>query len=351
MRKFLALVITLSSLNIATAQAADIKTVSVRNCVNINTGEARLVSAKVSKCSKSEKLVKLVIPATEPESLVHTGAGAPIDFQTGHDGDFYVDSVGKMVYGPRIAGVWGAGSAMVGETGPIGKTGSALISGLGNPDSQTGIIGDFYLDIAAKVIFGPKSERAGWGVGSSITGPQGATGAQGAQGNPGATGATGAPGGFGAYGSFYDTSTVTLVQNTATAIPLGVTQFASGVSILGGSKITFAQSGKFNISFSTQLSKEDNGDDIVSIWLCKGTNGGVCNNVSWSNTDMVFSGANARHVAAWNFFVEANSGDYYQLLISSAGTTLKTKILSTAGQSTPSRPETPGTILTVNQVG
>jgi hypothetical protein len=66
---------------------------------------------------------------------------------------------------------------------------------------------------------------------------------------------------------------------------------------------------------------------------------------------MVFSGANARHVAAWNFFVEANSGDYYQLLISSAGTTLKTKILSTAGQSTPSRPETPGTILTVNQVG
>ncbi len=114
MRKFLALVITLSSLNIATAQAADIKTVSVRNCVNINTGEARLVSAKVSKCSKSEKLVKLVIPATEPESLVHTGAGAPIDFQTGHDGDFYIDSIGKMVYGPRIAGVWGAGSAMVG---------------------------------------------------------------------------------------------------------------------------------------------------------------------------------------------------------------------------------------------
>ena len=66
---------------------------------------------------------------------------------------------------------------------------------------------------------------------------------------------------------------------------------------------------------------------------------------------MVFSGSNARHVAAWNFFVDANAGEYVQLLISSAGTTLKTKILSTSSQSSPNRPEIPGTILTVNQVG
>lgn len=351
MRKFLVLVITFASFNISTAHAAEIKTVSVRNCVNISTGEARLVSAKVTKCAKGEKLVKLVIPSVEPESLVHTGPGAPIDFQTGHDGDFYIDSAAKKIFGPRLAGVWGAGSAMVGEVGPVGKTGSALISGMGNPDSQTGVIGDFYLDITARVIFGPKSERSGWGAGSSITGPQGASGAQGPQGVPGATGATGAPGGFGAHGSFYDTTTVTLVQNIATAIPLGVTQFASRVSIVDGSKITFAQSGKFNIAFSSQLVKEDNGDDIVSIWLCKGSNGGSCANQTWTNTDMVFSGANARHVAAWNFFVDAAAGDYYQLLISSAGTTLKTKILSAGGQSTPARPEIPGTILTVNQVG
>jgi hypothetical protein len=134
-------------------------------------------------------------------------------------------------------------------------------------------------------------------------------------------------------------------------IPLGVTQFASGVSITSGSRITFSSTGKFNIAFSSQIIKEDTGDDTISIWLCKGSNGGSCTNVPWSNTDMVFSGSNARNVAAWNFFVEATSGDYYQLMISSAGTTLKTKILSTAGQSNPNRPEIPGTILTVNQVG
>ena len=295
--------------------------------------------------------MKMVLPVVEPESLVHTDTSAPIDFQTGHDGDFYIDATAKKIYGPRIAGLWGVGSSMIGEVGPIGKTGSALISGNIPPDSSTGMVGDFYLDINSKIIYGPKSERAGWGVGSPITGPQGSPGASGPQGPPGTAGAPGAAGGFGAYGSFYDTTTVVLTQSTATAIPLGVTQFASGVSITDGSKVTFSTAGKFNVAFSSQITKEDNGDDVISIWLCKGSNGGACNNLPWSNSDIVFSGANSRHVAAWNFFVEASAGEYFQLMISSAGTTLKTKILSAPAQSAPARPEIPGTILTVNQVG
>lgn len=62
-------------------------------------------------------------------------------------------------------------------------------------------------------------------------------------------------------------------------------------------------------------------------------------------------GADARYVAAWNFFLNVQSGDYYQLMITSSGTTLKTKILSAPAQTNPVRPEVPGTILTVNQVG
>ena len=351
MRRFIALTLLLTSLPVASAEAAETKTVTVRNCVNLKTGEARLISDKVTKCSKSEKLVKMALPILEPESLVHAGAGAPVDFQIGHDGDFYIDTTVRKIYGPRIAGLWGAGSSMVGEVGPVGKTGSALISGITAPDSATGFIGDFYLDITAKLIYGPKSERAGWGIGSSITGPQGATGATGAPGAQGPQGNPGAAGGFGAYGSFYDTTTVTLTQSVATAIPLGVTQFASGVSIVAGSKITFSASGKFNIAFSSQVLKEDAGDDVISIWLCKASNGGVCTNVPWTNTDMIFSGQNTRHVAAWNFFVDATANDYFQLMISSAGTTLRTKILSAVAQSSPARPEIPGTILTVNQVG
>lgn len=331
--------------------AAETVISTVKNCVHMTTGEARLVSSKITKCLRNEKLVKIALPQLLPESHMHAGAGAPIDVIIGHDGDFYIDTKTKTLYGPRIGGMWGAGVSMVGEVGPIGKTGSALLSGITPPDSSTGIVGDFYLDINAKIIYGPKSERAGWGVGSPITGPQGSPGVSGPQGPQGPAGAPGAAGGFGAYGSFYDTTTVTLTQSTATPIPLGVTAFSNQVAIIDGSKIQVNRSGKFNIAFSSQITKEDNGDDVISIWLCKGANGGACTNLPWSNTDMLFSGLNARHVAAWNFFVEASAGEYFQLMISSSGTTLKTKILSAPAQSAPTRPEIPGTILTVNQVG
>lgn len=330
------------------AEAATTATKTVKNCVNIATGEARLISDRVIKCGKSERLVKLVIPMLDPDSHMHLGGGAPIDFQTGHDGDFYIDTVGKNVYGPRVAGIWGPSSSMVGEVGATGKTGASIVSGSTPPDSSTGFFGDFYLDIVAKIIYGPKNERSGWGVGSSIAGPQGATGPIGPT---GPTGPTGAPGGFGSYGSFYDTGTLVLTQNVATAIPINSTHFSSGVTIVDGSKITFSTSGKFNLAFSSQIVKEDAGTDIVTIWLCKGTNGGACMNQPWTATDLYLIGSDARQVAAWNFFVTAASGDYFQIMISSAGTTLKTKVVSAPAQSSPARPEIPATIFTINQVG
>ncbi len=347
MRKIILASLLISMFPIS-AHAADLVQTPVKNCVNTVTGEARLVSAKVTKCGKNEKLVKIVVPLYVPDSLVHTGTTSPVDFLTGQDGDFYIDVLGKKIYGPRIAGVWGAGISMIGERGPVGKTGASLISGNSAPDPLVGVVGDFYLDVTAKMIYGPKNERTIWGVGTSISG---ATGAQGSTGAQGPAGPAGAPGGYGKYGSFYDTTTVTLIQSTATAIPLGVTDFSDGISVTDGSRITFSSSGKFNISFSTQLLKEDNGTDTLTIWLCKGSNGGSCTNVPWSATNLYLDGADARYVAAWNFFVNAQSGDYYQLMISSSGTTLKTKILSTPASTLPNRPEVPGTILTVSQVG
>ena len=319
---------------------------SVKNCVNIKSGEARLVSA-TAKCKKGEKLVTLALPVLDSAlyTHMHSGTTPPIDGVTGHEGDFYINTSTNQIYGPRKNGLWGP---PINITGAAGINGSALISGEGVPNIVQGIYGDFYLDVKNYRIYGPKNEREGWGVGVSLIGPQGATGAQGPQ---GASGSNGAPGGFGSHGSFYDTSTVTLTKDIATPIPLNTTAFASGVSIVDGSKITFANAGKYNIAFSSQITKADNGDDTISIWLCKGVIGAACSNVPWSNTDMIFSGNNSRHVAAWNFFMSMQADEYVQLMISSNGTTLQTKINSLPAQSSPSRPEIPGTILTVNQVG
>ena len=351
MRKLVIVLLLSVTIGSVSAVAATTTTKTVKNCVNTKSGETRLVSEKVTKCAKSELLVKLVIPVPEPDSFMHVGPGAPIDFQTGHDGDFYIDTLGKKVYGPRVAGLWGTPSSMLGEVGAAGKNGAAIVSGNTPPDSAIGVAGDFYLDIVAKLIYGPKNERTGWGIGSSISGPQGAPGTPGPAGATGATGAAGAPGGFGSYGAFYDTGTLILTQNVPAALPLNTTQFSSGVSVVDGTKIRFSTSGKFNITFSSQIVKEDAGTDVVTIWLCKGTNGGVCINEPWSATDLYLVGSDARQVAAWNFFVSAAPSDYFQIMISSGGTTLKTKVISAPAQTSPVRPEVPATILTVNQVG
>ena len=241
-----------------------------------------------------------------------------------------------------------------GPPGPQGPQGPQGVRGARGPRGARGARGPVGpIGPAGPVGLAGAVGAVGPAGATGATGPAGPVGATGATGSPGATGATGAigatgpAGGFGAYGSFYDTSTVPLTQSEVTAVPLNSTDFASGVSIVDGSKITFSVSGKFNIMFSSQIEKGDAGTDKLSVWLAK--NG---DNVPWSNTDVVItsSGANSRHVVAWNFFVSVVPGNYVQILMTST-TSSQMVIRSVVGQTNPIRPEIPGTIVTVNQVG
>lgn len=230
---------------------------------------------------------------------------------------------------PGESGVKGP-QGIVGPTGPVGPAGS---QGNQGPQGETGPQG-------------PQGEPGPEGP----TGPQGIAGPVGPVGPPGEQGSQGEqgpPGGFGAYGSFYDTTTVPLTRYVPLAVPLNSVDFASNVSITDGSKITIATAGKFNIAFSTQVEKADAGTDLVSVWLRKNNE-----NVPWTNTDVVItaSGANSRHLIAFNYFVDAVAGDFFQLMMTST-TSSQTVIKSVSTQTNPDRPEIPGTILTVNQVG
>ena len=247
-----------------------------------------------------------------------------------------------------------------GERGPVGPKGERGVQGAPGADGRDGNDGQ-------RGVRGPQGARGLTGeVGamgpmglpgvdgvdgsSGAQGPTGATGltgATGATGPPGPTGATGPAGGFGAYGSFYDTTTVSLPQNVVTPVSLNTTDFARDVSIVDSSKITFAVAGKFNIMFSSQIEKADAGTDTMSVWLSKNSQ-----NVPWSNTDVVItsSGANSRHLVMLNYFVDAVSGDFFQVLMTST-TSSQMVIRSVGAQTNPARPEIPSTILTVNQVG
>lgn len=97
---------------------------------------------------------------------------------------------------------WGAAQGVTGPTGPNGADGARIFWGTTGPATNIGRSGDFYIDGAAGVLYGPKANNA-WGGGLLLqSGPSGPTGAAGPSGPTGAassvTGPTGATGATGA---------------------------------------------------------------------------------------------------------------------------------------------------------
>jgi hypothetical protein len=133
-------------------------------------------------------------PGTDGASVL-AGAGIP-STSIGKVGDFFVDTVGKVLWGPKNSTNWGSGLALVGPQGLPGKT---VLNGAGAPAAALGTIGDFYIDVTARAIYGPKT-AAGWGAPTPLVGPTGATGPQGPQGIQGIQGIQGPVGAQGPQG-------------------------------------------------------------------------------------------------------------------------------------------------------
>lgn len=150
-----------------------------------------------------------------------------------------------------------------------------------------------------------------------------------------------------AYGSFYDvTNQIAAAADSAFAMKLSNTDFASGISVQNDSQLRFLNAGVYNIQFSAQLDRNaGTAVQLVKIWLRKN---GV--NVPASATEIVISGgvSTAATVASWNFFQNLNAGDQVELMWSVSNP--QVYIAYTPATSTPSRPAIPSLILTVNQV-
>ena len=276
------------------------KEYQLQACIHKKTKVVRIVVVP-KKCTKRERAVRINTTVTNPTSAIRYGVGPPTG-RVGVDGDFYVDTANYLFYGPRVAGNWGVGQSLVGPAGPTGPAGPS--------------------------------------------GPQGPGGSAGAT---GPSGPAGAAGGFGAYGSFYDDTTVSLTANTPISVPLRGQYFdGRGVSVTSGTRITMANAGKYNIAFSLQLRNGANQARTITIWLRK--NGA---DVALTSTD-VYLGTSAteeKYVAAWNFFVDAAAGDYFELMIETNNTGVSLYSGDSANVAAPAPPKIPSTILTVNQVG
>ena len=99
-------------------------------------------------------------------NVILWGTGAP----TGDDGtndDFWIDTTAWTIHGPKAAGSWPSGVALIGpagadgDAGADGADGAAFLSGAGAPSGGTGADGDGWFDTTGRTLYGPKAAGGG----------------------------------------------------------------------------------------------------------------------------------------------------------------------------------------------
>jgi hypothetical protein len=353
----------------ATGPTGESSIISVTGSLNFDTGTGLLSLDEGTAGGLATLNASGVVPDEQlPNDIVRTDAltGALGDYILSSEkgatgGVAELDITGKVPLEqlPDGFGTTGATGAtgVTGSTGPTGAQGTSInvrgsVAAVVNLPASGNAVNDAYIVDADGDLYvwgGSSWSSVGQIVGPA--GPNGATGATGVTGtgttgSTGATGPTGAGGTISYFGSFWDTTTQVNTNGPtgANAMTFNTTDPNSyGVSIASNSRITFGHAGIYNLQFSAQFDKTDSGLDDVDVWLKK--NG---TNVSNTNTQLTLPGVNSKLVAAWNFIVEAETSDYYELYWSSADTDMR--ILAQATQNNPSRPEIPSVILTVTPV-
>jgi len=184
--------------------------------------------------------------------------------------------------------------------------------------------------------------------GNGVPGPTGPTGPQGPQGETGPQGPQGTAGGFGYSASYWSTQDQTATTGSVQAHTLNNIDWENGIQLVDNSKVTFLHAGKYNIAFSDQLHAVGGGGSgtAVNIWLAK--NGTA---VEDTNTKVIVNNNNPYFVAAWNFFVNVNANDFYQLMWSTDNANVRLEHEPGTGSGANRHPSIPSVILTVSQVG
>jgi hypothetical protein len=142
------------------------------------------------------------------------------------------------------------------------------------------------------------------------------------------------------YGSFYDTTTQTAAAiNTAYAITFNTVDLSVGVTVgTPTSRIYVDRPNVYNVQFSAQVDKTSGGVALVWVWLRKN---GV--NVPDSAGQIRIQGNNAEILAAWNYILQLNAGDYIELMWEVDDTS----VILLADPASAVHPSVPSIILTV----
>jgi hypothetical protein len=149
----------------------------------------------------------------------------------------------------------------------------------------------------------------------------------------------------GYYAMYQDNNTQTIaVINTGYPIKFRTMDLSNGVSVVSDSRITFANTGIYNLQFSVQLQNSDTQEHDVTIWLRK--NGSdVAGSSGFVAVVAKHGGINGHVLPSWNYLLDVVAGEYYELVWSATSTSV-TMPFYAAGSPPPS---TASAIFTVTQ--
>ena len=157
------------------------------------------------------------------------------------------------------------------------------------------------------------------------------------------------------YGSFQRNSNLLFAAaNTAYIIPMDTTDAANGMYFLAGDGVHVEQDGVYNYQFSVQFANTDSQAHTAYIWLRKN---GVDEEGTASKFDVPskHGSSNGFLIAACNFYVSMNAGDYIEIWGAAdavEGTLTDGVFLEAyAAQTTPfARPSVPSVVVTLTFV-
>ena len=149
----------------------------------------------------------------------------------------------------------------------------------------------------------------------------------------------------GYYAMYQDVLTQTIaVINTGYPIKFRTLDLSNGVSVVSDSRITFANTGIYNLQFSVQLENSDTQEHDVTIWLRK--NGvDVVGSAGFVAVVSKHGGINGHVLPSWNYLLDVIAGEYYELVWSATSTQVTMPFIA-AGSPPPS---TASAIFTVTQ--
>ena len=227
-----------------------------------------------------------------------------------------------------------------GKNGKDGRDGKDGASGKNGKDGSDGIsVVDAKIDFDDTLVF-KLSDGKEINVGE-VRGEKGEKGERGAAGLSGAI--------FQNYGAFSDYQNQTATANTATALLVRQTDYSKNVTVIGNSKITFTEIGKYNIQWSAQFNNADTQEHDVSIWL-RYNGVDVVGSTGIVGVPSSHGGISGHIIPSWNFIIDvANNGDYYEFYWSTPST--QVSIATISAQTNPVRPSTASVVITAQHIG